>query len=109
MAVNRPATKEISNMFAVRTKLLEKGKKKKAVKALKIIMTKIQAKHVILKLPVHGGFSLMLVETREPRVNLQYIPHPDSIFPPPYVIRGLNLKDVDEMIEKEMVYKAGEW
>ena len=109
MAVNRPLKKEFNDMFVKYQGLLDKGKKKKAKKVLPLIMSKIQERYVILKLPVHGGYSLFLLETREPRVHLQFIPHPDSIAPPPAHFRGLNLKDIDEMVDQEMVYKPGEW
>ena len=50
----------------------------------------------------------MIIGTREPRIQLQHIPFPGSIVAPPYLIRGLNVKDVDEMIDQKMVYKPEE-
>jgi len=108
MAVNRPLIKEYENLLDKYYKLAlskKKANRAKSRKVLNLIMERIEERFVILKLPVHGGYSLLLLEQLEPRIHLQYIPHPDSKEPPPAHIRGIIKEDVDKMILLNQLYQ----
>ena len=109
MAVNRPLIKEYENLFDKYYKLAlskKKANRTKARRVLGLIMERIAERFVILKLPEHRGYSFLILEQLEPRIHLQYIPHPDGKEPPPAHIRGIIQEDVDKVILLNQLYVA---
>lgn len=63
-------------------------------------LDEIEAKYQIVSFPVADGCAMYAVWKRKP-LTLLHIPYSDGYHANPILLRGLNLKDVDAMAERE--------